>query len=432
MAHAAYKFRLYPNTTQAKAMASQLETLRRVYNDALQLSKDVYATTGKSPKSGYLNRVLTLSRNAQLDDQKEGCGGPKWLTQVSAVSLRDVCARVEAAFDNFFRRLKQKTAKAGFPRFKSYGKLTSIPFENTYPSGCVLRTADGELAGTVVKTVHQVKKSKSKDGKGTWVSRDITDIPESRKGYRLDVFGVGKIKVIAHRAMVGTVKTACVERDVDGKWYVVLVCQHDAPKAEPNTNPPVGIDVGLERFLTKSDGDYEPNPRILKGNLKTLRRVQKASSRKMEAAKKRKAKFRECKNLQKSFRKTAKLHVRVRNLRKEHHCHTANCLVNEYGAICVENLNIRGMVKNGKLSRAIQDAGWGSFLNVLKRKAENAGVQFVEVNPSGTSQTCPQCGAVVKKKLSQREHNCPCGCKLHRDHASALVILARGLPSPAG
>ena len=107
MGHLAYKFRLNPNPTQAKALASQLETLRRVYNDALQLSKDVYATTKKSAPRGYLYRVLILSRNAQLDDLKNGLDGPKWLTQVSAVSVRDVCARVETAFDNFFRRLKQ-------------------------------------------------------------------------------------------------------------------------------------------------------------------------------------------------------------------------------------------------------------------------------------------------------------------------------------
>ncbi|HEY1191316.1 MAG TPA: transposase [Gemmata sp.] len=417
MAHAAYKFRLYPNATQERALASHLETLRQVYNAALAYRIDYYTETGKSLKQGELYKLFASLRNLQLEDQKAGGAGPHWLTHVSAVSVRDTCARVEVAFDNFFRRLKQKAGKAGFPRFKGYGRLRSIPFENTYPAGCVLRTAKGELAGTAIK---------NKSGRG------CRDVPAARKGYRLDVFGTGRIKVIAHRDIVGVVKTACVERDVDGKWYVVLVSQYEAEPAPESTKPPVGIDVGLESFLTRSDGVQRPNPKHLKSKLKVLRRVQRAASRKIEAAKKRKQKFRECKNLKKAFHKVAKLHVRVRNLRKEHHHKEANALVNEFGTICAEKLNIRGMVKNGKLARTISDAAWGGFLIVLKHKAAKAGVRFVEVDAKRTSQTCPQCGAVAKKKLSQRRHKCSCGLDIHRDHAAALVVLQRGTGSTGG
>ncbi|WP_348760050.1 RNA-guided endonuclease InsQ/TnpB family protein [Candidatus Methylocalor cossyra] len=91
------------------------------------------------------------------------------------------------------------------------------------------------------------------------------------------------------------------------------------------------------------------------------------------------------------------------------------------------SLNIQGMLKNHKLARAVSDAGWGQFLTILKHKAEGAGVQFKEVSARGTSQTCPACGAVVKKTLAQRKHVCPCGYSAHRDQAAAQVILARGL-----
>jgi putative transposase len=101
-------------------------------------------------------------------------------------------------------------------------------------------------------------------------------------------------------------------------------------------------------------------------------------------------------------------------------------LVDKYGLIAVESLNISGMSKNHRLARAVLDAGWGSFLNILKSKAEWAGVEVVEVNAAYTSQTCPSCGAVAKKILSQRQHVCPCGYTAHRDHAAAQVILARG------
>jgi transposase len=94
------------------------------------------------------------------------------------------------------------------------------------------------------------------------------------------------------------------------------------------------------------------------------------------------------------------------------------------------------MMRNDKLSQAIGDAGWSGFLSILKTKAQTRGVRVVEVDARGTSQTCPECGRVAKKKLSQRRHECPCGCSLDRDHAAARVILARGLnggvPLPAG
>ncbi len=465
MSYVAYKFRLYPNATQEKSLASQLETLRQVYNACLGFWRDKYTFAKedgvekpKSPTASEVYKLFSTLRNLQIADQKAGGSGPHWLTHVSAVSMRDTCERVKKAFDNFFRRVREKKDAVGYPRFKKYGRLTSIPFNN-YNSGCVLRTPDGkvvkfgddmiaykarisvdrtklDITGRVQSLVsHESDLSEGhenynsgcvlRDEKGRPVK---TSAPASRKGYRLDLFGVGRVKVFVHRDVVGTIKTACVERDVDGKWYVVLVCQQTGEKSEPKVGPAVGIDVGLEHFLTTSDAEHRPNPRILKGKLKELKTLQKSSSRKTEAAKGLKRKFRECKNLQKAFRRVAKLHVKVRNLRKDHHHKEANLLIDRYATVCVENLNVRGMVRNGKLARAISDAGWSAFLNVLKCKAEKAGARYVEVDARGTSQTCPQCQGSVRKSLKDRMHKCPhCGYATHRDHASAQVILQRGV-----
>lgn len=404
----AYKFRLYPTATQTKALEAQLETLRQVYKTTLMYWRDLYEAEQRSPKANELYKLFSTLRNLQRKDRRAGGAGPHWLANVPATAIRDTCKRVKKAFENFFRRLKQKAGKAGYPRFKPRGRLTSIPFDN-YAAGCTLRDASGK--------------------------KQIQMVPPARKGYRLDVCGVGRIRVLAHRKIEGTIKTACVERDVDGKWYAVLVAQHEAKKKLESTNPPVGIDMGLENFLTRSDGIQRPNPRYLKSGLKVLRRHQRSACRKMEAAKRRvpKRKFRECKNLQKQFRKVAKLHVRVRNLRKDHHHKEAKLLLHEFGTVCVEKLSIRGMMRNGKLARAISDAAWGGFLIVLKHKAAKAGVRFVEVDASGISQTCPQCSAMKAKKLHERRHRCPCGLDIHRDHAAALVILVRGTGSnPAG
>lgn len=127
-------------------------------------------------------------------------------------------------------------------------------------------------------------------------------------------------------------------------------------------------------------------------------------------------------------------YVRVRNLRLDFHHKIARKLVDRYGFIAVERLNVQGMIKNHRLSRSISDAGWSAFGSILKSKAESAGVEVVEVNAAYTSQECSGCGKIVRKELSQRWHNCECGCSLHRDVNAAKNILARGLArtEPAG
>lgn len=413
MTYTAYKFRLYPNVNQERELNSQLETLRRVYNDVLTHWNRLRDEGKKSPTKSELYQLISTRRNAELAAQKRGESGPHWLVRVAAVPLRDTAYRVCKAFDRYFAITKgkikipppkkpRKDGKPhGYPRFKRRGRFTSIPFEN-YAAGCSLRDSEG-------KTV-------------------AGDCAAARNGYRLEVFGVGKIKCLVHRGVVGKIKTVCVEREPDGKWYVILVCVVPESKSEPSTNPAVGIDVGLEHFLTTSEGEHRPNPRYLKSNLVELRRLQRSVSRKTEVAKSQKRKFYTCRNLQKSQQRVAKLHVRVRNLRKETHRKEAHSLVRKYGTVCVESLSVKNMLKNDKLSRAISDAGWSGFLIHLKHTAAKSGVQVVEVNARGTSQTCPRCQGGVAKTLKDRTHSCPhCGYQTHRDHAAAQVVLQRGL-----
>jgi putative transposase len=122
--------------------------------------------------------------------------------------------------------------------------------------------------------------------------------------------------------------------------------------------------------------------------------------------------------------------VRVANLRREHAHKVSNNLLSRYGKIAVERLNVQSMVRNRRLARAISDAGWGQFIATLKSKAERAGVRVVEVNPSGTSQECSNCGAIVQKALSVRVHKCGCGLILQRDVNAARNILCRAFAEP--
>jgi len=201
-----------------------------------------------------------------------------------------------------------------------------------------------------------------------------------------------------------------------GKWYVCFSCVlPDVPLCAEG-KAAVGIDVGLSHFLTTSEGDAEPNPRYLQDALPRLRVAGRAVSRKKKGGH----------NRRKAVRRLAGVHGRVRNLRREHHHQVALRLVRRYGFIAAESLNVRGMLRNGRLSRAIADAGWSGFLLTLRSKAESAGVRFVGIDPKGTSQQCSKCGHEVKKDLSVRWHDCPhCGLSLDRDHNAALNILAR-------
>ena len=363
----AFKYRIYPNRNQLRELEIALETHRRLYNDCLD-----------ERKARYEAEKVTVKYAAQSARFKAERATNPFYARLNFSSAQATMRRLDKGFVAFFRRVKAGE-KPGYPRFRGRDRYDSIEYP-AYGDGIRLT------------------------------------------GDRLRVQHVGVIRVKLHREVQGAVKTVTLKRVAD-KWYVVLSCDLGDVAVEPSTNPPVGIDVGLKSFLSKSDGSKaEPNPRYLKTALPELRRKGRAVARKRKGGK----------NRRKAVKKLAGVHARVRNLRAEHHHQVALKLVRRYGLIAVESLSIRNMLKNDRLSRAISDVAWGNFLLTLRSKAESAGVAFVEVNARGTSQECPDCAKVVPKDLSQRWHSCECGCSLDRDEASARVILARGLLARTG
>jgi putative transposase len=179
----------------------------------------------------------------------------------------------------------------------------------------------------------------------------------------------------------------------------------------------VGIDVGLESFATLSTGEKIQNPRFFRKSEKKLKRLQRRLSRKRKGSQ----------NRRKIVKKLARQHEKIKAQRRDFAHQTSRNLVNRFGRIAVEDLNIKGLAKT-KLAKSILDAAWGLFFFYLTYKAEEAGKTMVKVDPRGTSQTCPSCGEIQKKILSDRIHQCSgCGLVLDRDHAAALVILDRAV-----
>ncbi len=365
----AYKFRLYPTQDQQRELAIMLETHRRLYNACLRQRKAAFEEDGVSIDYGFQSGWFKNQRFVS-----------EWFARLNFSSAQATMRRLDRSFQSFFRRLKQGK-KPGYPRFKSRGRFESIEFP-AYGDG-IRRLSSGKLR----------------------------------------VQHVGLVKVKQHRPMEGLLKTVTLNQEAE-KWYAVFSCDLGESEVAASTNPPVGIDVGLESFFTTSDDHHEPNPRYLKTTLPALRRQARAVSRKHTGGRNRK----------KAVKVLRRMYARVRNVRNDHRHKVALGLCRRYGLIAVERLNIAGLLRSRRFSRAIADAAWGGFLATLRYKAERAGVEVVDVDARGTSQACSNCGQVVEKPLRQRFHSCECGCTLHRDVNAARNILGVALArtGPAG
>ena len=284
--------------------------------------------------------------------------------------LQNVAVRVDLAFKAFFRRVKAGETP-GFPRIKGKGQYDSI----TYPQSG-FKVSDNSV----------------------WLSLQGKQT---------------QVKAKIHRPIVGTVRT-CTVRRYGAKWFVCFSVEQEAEPLPPCTDA-IGLDAGLNSFMALSNGEFIDNPRFFRRDEKALAKA----GRKQAKTKKR------SKERRKANKVLSRIHERIRNRRHDFVHQTARRLVNRFGIIAVEKLNVKGMVKNHCLAKSISDASWSMFRTVLTQKAESAAREVVAVDPRYTSQDCHACGYRAKKKLSERWHLCPmCGASLDRDVNAAINILA--------
>lgn len=363
-----YKFRIYPSKAQSKSLENNLEQCRLVYNMILAYRKDKWETEHKS-----ISVYDSMKLLPQMKNEIESLG------EVYAQVLQEVCIRVDLAYQGFFRRIKAKDCKIGYPRFKGKGRYDSF----TYPqSGFGI--IDGKL--------HLAK--------------------------------IGDITIKQHRPIEGKVKTCTIRRTATGKWFVSFACILDDQESIGILEPVVGIDMGLESFATLSDGRKIENPRFFKTDQKALAKAQRKLS-KCEKGSPDRAKARKV---------VAHIHERIANRRNDF-CHQqSRKIVNQFNVIVFEDLSINEMMSKGyrSMHRSIADVGWGQFLDFLNYKAAEAGKQAIKVNPAYTSQTCSQCGNRHKLELSDRTYHCPiCGSEIDMDLNASLNILGLGMQSLA-
>jgi putative transposase len=235
---------------------------------------------------------------------------------------------------------------------------------------------------------------------------------------RLHLSKIGDVPIRIHRELEGSIKQIVIKKRNSGKWYAcVSVEAGNKPEQRP-IQEAVGLDVGVEHFTTDSDGKQIENLHHLKKTLKRLKRRQKKLSRTEKDSNRR----------NKQRIRVASLHERVTNQRDDFLHKLSSYYVESYDLIALEDLNIRGMLRNPHLSSSISEVAWNKFTEMLAYKAENAGKLVVRVSPRNTTQRCSRCNRLVKKSLAERTHRCPyCGLELDRDYNSAINILKSGL-----
>ena len=356
-----YQYRIYPTFKQSKILYTWLEALRNLYNQGLSWRKEVYNKTGDT--------VDWVTQANALPELKQA--SPFWSSIHSDV-LQDTLRRLNKAYQSFFRRVQAGEAP-GFPRFKGEGRYRSMTFSHLSK-----------------KLIRNIRKRKA----------------------QIVVPKIGHVAIRYHRPLPdGKIKHLTIQRKASG-WYANIAVEiPDAPEVEVKTT--IGIDVGIESFLTTSGGEKVHNPQYFRESERKFAKAQQVLSRRKKGS----TRYNEQRE------HVAKIHEHIANQRRDFHSKTADRLFTQCEEVAVEDLKISNMVKNHHLAKSISDAAWGNFRLILQSKAAKAGKQLTKVDPKYTSQKCSGCNSIVKKSLSIRVHDCPdCGLVLDRDHNAAINI----------
>jgi putative transposase len=378
----AYKFRIYPTTGQTSRAAQCLRDHQRLYNAALEERREAWRMRKASIRYGQQSAQL---KDIHALDQDQG----RWSFSSQQATLR----RLDKAMAAFYRRCKAGEKRVGYPRFKALDRWDSVE----WPS----------------------------DGDGCRWKSDLG---------RVYLQGIGHVKVHAHRAVEGRVKTVSLKRE-GRRWFVVLSCDDVPARPLAPTGREIGLDVGVARFATTSDGEVIPNPRFTRESADELAAAQQALARKKRGSS----------NRRRAKAKIAEFHRKIRNRRADFHHKTARALVDECDVIALENLNTAGMTRRPKpkpdpdqpgshllnnaaaksgLNKSILDTGWAQFTSILTAKVEETGRRVVFVNPAYTSIDCHRCGRRCTRP-QQDTVVCPVHGPLDADRNGAINIATR-------
>ena len=370
----AIKIRLYPNKTQTEQFNKLLGCYRFVYNQCLARKINSYRETGTTENRSSLGKFIhhELLKNDDF----------VWLREQNTKVLKQAVNDMLTAYKNFFER------HTGYPKFKSkHDNKQSCRFE----------------LGAISKR------------------NDYTTYKLSLANIRNVKFRCNKKSAEYLQKHHDNIRQATLTKLPCGEYYLsILVDGSLTHKGLQDTDKVVGIDLGIKDFVITSEGEVFENLHFKKSENNKIKSLQRQLSRKQK----------DSNNRNKARIKLAKAYKKI-NDRKQYYLHqVTNTLINENQVICMEDLNVKGMMRNHKLAESIQEMNFGEFRRMLEYKAKWYGRQIVYVDrfyPS--SKTCNHCGYVNKElKLSDRQWICPqCGEVIERDYNAALNILDEGL-----
>jgi putative transposase len=373
--HQAFRFELMPNGQQVRQMRRFAGACRFVYNKALALQKERYERGEK--KLGYagLCKLLTEWRNS---------AETAWLAEAPIHPLQQKLKDLERAYSNFFAK------RADFPKFKKKGQGDSF----RYP--------------------------------------DPKQIKLDQGNSRIFLPKLGWMRYRNSRKVLGAVKNVTVSAN-GGKWFVSIQTEREVEQAIPQGGA-VGIDMGIARFATLSDGTFYAPLNSFKRHEVALRKAQQAMSRKVKFSN----------NWKKAKARVRRIHSRIANARRDFLHKASTAISKNHAMVCIEDLQVRNMSKSAAgatdapgsnvraksgLNKSILDQGWFEFRRQLDYKLAWNGGRLIVVPPHNTSRTCPCCGHVsADNRPTQARFACvACGFEDNADVVGAINILSRGM-----
>jgi len=363
----AYKYRIYPNKEQSILINQTIGCSRFVYNHYLARRIELYESEKQTMNYYACANDLTTLKKEY-----------KWLKEVDSISLQQALKDLDNAYQNFFRRVKNGEKEVGFPKFKS-------------------------------------RKNPKQSYRTQTINGNIQIIDNKIKLPKL-----GLVKFANSRNFNGKIKSCTIRRNPSGKYFVSVLVEEQINILPQNDNT-IGFDLGISDFLVTSDGEIVNNPKALYQYEQKLAKLQRQLAKKQKGSNRYK----------KQSIKIATLHEKIKNIRTDFLQKLSTQIIKENQLIISEDLNVKGMVQNHNLAKAISDVSWSEFCRMIEYKADWYGRIYYKIDryyPS--SQTCNICGYknTDVKDLSIRQWICPeCKAEHNRDINAAVNILNQGI-----
>ncbi|MGO3219694.1 MAG: RNA-guided endonuclease InsQ/TnpB family protein [Psychrobacter celer] len=401
----AYKFRLEPNAEQEVILNNLVGSARFVWNQVLAISFEMFAKDAFINATNLVNKIMDLKNNPDFAFLKSSS---------NAVSLQQKVRDLASSWSRFFDpkahvRLKENKKKPRKPKFFKLADGTEIQLRPLMPR--FKRKSDGSDSIRLVQFDKYCR-----------IEGNRVKLPN----------GIGLVKFRKSQDIIGTIKNVTISKK-SGRWYVSFGTEREVEQPRHPSKSAIGLDMGISKLLTTSNGEYIKPKNSFKANQMKLAKLQRQLNRKVLFSQ----------NWKKQNRKIQKLHSHIANIRHDYLHKITTSISKSHAMIACEDLKVANMSKSASgsmenkgrhvkaksgLNKSILDQGWGMMVDMLEYKQQWRGGLLIKVNPRYTSQTCFECKHVAKEnRRTQAKFECvECGYIANADVNAARNILAAG------